>query len=477
MALVFSGIHLDILEDETPELDVEGARMSAKTWTISEKVRRSCLKYPGIWWLISRYSGTETDNQLRPQFMKVCRVQGTEPEWHDDESAYWFPEVDGKVSKVFAFGLKTQSRDQRYAKIRGSGFAGVWLDQAEEVPEDIGTEIRALLRQPDYPHQLIYSPNPPGEEHFLADLFPDDQNLPGRKYYRLSLYDNKHNLPAETIEKMERAYPITHAKNKSLILGMRGPNVVGTPVYDGVFHRDQHLQALRVDPGSHLLEAIDVGKQNPVWIVGQRSSHGGLNILGGVMGKRMFLEDFLPIVDYYRSEWFEEPDRSKFQLCCDPPPSDEDGMALRYTHLNILREAGLSPRFRANSNSPDVRESVIQHAAGLMRRQLGTRKGITVNADMAKWVMASALVKKQTGLFIDGLESSYVWDEHLISVGSKKVRQPKADQWVDGWQRCLENMLLNFSAGQESTAERDARAAKMRSQTAAPFPSGSWMSH
>ena len=40
-------------------------------------------------------------------------------------------------------------------------------------------ELRALLRQPGYPHQLIFSPNPPNEEHFLADEFPDAKlNIP-----------------------------------------------------------------------------------------------------------------------------------------------------------------------------------------------------------------------------------------------------------------------------------------------------------
>ncbi len=261
--------------------------MCGKTWVCSAKVHRSCLKYPGIWWLICRYSGTETDDQLRPQFSKVCRMLGDEPEWHSDESAYWYPEIGGKISKVFAYGLKTQSRDQRYAKIRGSGFSGVWNDQSEELPEDIGTEIRALLRQPGYPQQLIFSPNPPDEEHFLADQFPDDQDDEGRKYYRLSLYDNKHNLPAQTIEKMEKAYPITHAKHKSLILGMRGANIIGKPVYEGAFDRDMHVQPLRIDPNLPLIEAFHAGQQHPSWLVLQRSPFGAAHVHDGVLTLRV----------------------------------------------------------------------------------------------------------------------------------------------------------------------------------------------
>lgn len=466
--LLFQGIHAAIIADETPEIDVEGARMSAKTWTISEKLRLSCLKHPGIWWLMCRYSGTETDNQLRPQFMQVCRKQGSEPEWNNDESAYWFPEKDGKVSKIFAFGLKTQSRDQRFAKIRGSGFAGVWVDQAEELPEDIGTEIRALLRQPGYPHQLIFSPNPPNEEHFLADQFPDDQDPPGRKYYRLSLYDNKHNLDKGTIEKMEAAYPRTHAKHKSLILGERGPNVTGTPIYSGAFLRELHFKPTAYDPSQPLLEAFEAGKHHPSWVAAQRTHFGGLNVLGGIIGKRLFLDDFLPLVEEKRFEWFGSP--ATVLSCCDAPMGAEQGT--RNTDANIIRESGITLRWRENSNAPDVRESVIQGIGSMMRRRAGSSQAFMLNSDAAHWLMASHAVVKQTKLFVDALEGSYVWSKTYVSVGNKSVRHPEFDEWLDGQQRCLENIMLNFCAGRVSEADKQVKAAKRRAEETRQQDSG-----
>ena len=449
--LTFQGIHQQILDDDTGELDVEGSRMSGKTWTISEKIRRSCLKHPGIWWLICRFSTTETDNQLRPQFRQVCQIQGTDVDWHEDESAYWFPEVGGHTSKVFAFGLKTQSKDLRYAKIRGSGFNCMWVDQAEELPEDIGTEIRALLRRPgNYPSQLIFSPNPPDEEHFLSDQFPDDADEPGRKYYRLSLYDNQHNLKADTIAKLEKAYPVSHAKHKSLIGGIRGPNIVGTPVYDGAFDRNTHIARVEcVESQFPLIEAFHAGQHHPSWLVVQRSPFGAAHVLGGIIGKKLFLEDFLPLVDSYRDLWF--PNRA-FITVCDPPPSrDDEG---RFTSINILREHKLKLRWRDNSNSPDVRESVIQNIAGMMKRRLGPTQGFLINEDESRWLMASMAKVKHTRLFMDSCEGSYVWDENLVSVGNKKVRQPTVNQWLEGQQRCLENIILNCFAGKETEEEK-----------------------
>ena len=441
MSLDFRGIHLDILHDKTPEIDAEGARMCGKTWLFSAKVLNACRDTPGMWWLINRYSGTETDNQLRPVFRDVARQMDVALEWHGDESAYWLPEVNGRISKVFAYGLKTQAKDECFAKVRGSGVGGLWNDQSEETPEDIGTEMRALIRQPDVPHQLLLSPNPPDEEHYLADQFPEGINDGLRRYYRLSLYDNKHNLTPDTIEKLERLYPPTHAKHKSLILGMRGPNVTGKPVYDGVFSRDIHVTPVPFQRHALLLEAIHVGQHHPVWLAAQLSAVGGLDLLGGIIGKRMFLEDFLPIVHRYRMEWFD-PDDDESRLCSDPPPNADAAVmgVQRYTSLDILRDLGLKPRYRANGNAHDVREAVIQNLATMMRRHNGFR----INSDPAKWLMVSSVVSKQSKSFVDALEGSYVWDQNQVSVANKRVRQPKTDEWLEGWMRCLENIALNF---------------------------------
>lgn len=468
--LEFRGVHAAFLSDDTPEIDFEGARLSAKSWACSAKVWYSCINNPGIEWLIGRYSGTETDEQLRPLFIRVCRLMGIEPKWDADESAYWFPEVDGKVSKVFAHGLKTQSRDMRLAKIRGSGTAGVWLDQTEEVPQDIAEEIRFYLRQEGYPHQLIFSPNPPDEESYLADQFPDSEDKPGRKYYRVSLYDNAHNLKPDAITKLETMYPPTHAKYRSLILGLRGPNVVGTPVYQGAFERSLHAhRPIPFDYELPVLECIDAGKHHPCWMAAQRTRFGSLRPLGGIYGKHVFLESFLPIVDAYRAQWF--PPETVIMRCADPPPDSSGG--LRFTHTQIIKAHYDKQKLysRPNANAPDVRESVVQHIGGLMQRRFASEQAFEINNDPSRWLMASIETVKRTGYFIHGCESSYVWDENLVSVGNKRVQQPRYDQWLEGWQRCLENLVLNFCAGKPTQEELAAR----KKQPTAPYkPVSAW---
>lgn len=453
MALGFRGPHLEFINDELNELDLEGARYSGKTWACSAKVARSCIKYPGIEWLIGRFANEETKTKVRPEFQRVVGLDlGVTLEWDDDAKCYLFPDVGGLRSKVYAYGLKTQSIVEALSKVRGLGVACIWNDQTEELPQQISEELRFGTRQPGYPHQLIFSPNPPNEDHYLADQFPEENPFPHRRYRRVSLYDNSHNLAEGKIAELEALYPPTHAKHKSLILGMRGPNVVGVPVYDGVFSRAIHVAPVSYNRGTLFLEAVHAGQHHPVWLAAQLSVAGGLELLGGILGKRMFLEDFMPIVNRYRLEWFDPAD-DKIRLCSDPPPSAEE-TGVRFTDLDILRNLGLKPRFKASANAPDVREAVIQNLATLMRRH----HGLTINQDATKWLTVTPQVTKQSKSLVDALEGSYVWDANQVSVANKRVRQPKADEWLEGWMRSLENLCLNFcSIKTPTTAQRGAR--------------------
>lgn len=457
--LTFGPKHELFLADESAQIDLEGARYSGKSWVCCAKVLRSAKAHPGMRWLACRYSNEESQKIKTVLQYEIAPRLGIEVQWSSDQKAFTIPTV-GLDSQIFCHGLKSQSRPEELAKVRGLDVGGLYNDQTEEVPQPIAEELPFATRQEGYPHQVILSPNPPTEDHFLSDMFPDEcaydiatteRIFPHRAYYRLSLYDNPH-CPKDKLAELEATFPPTHAKYKSLILGLRGPNVVGRPVYDDVFLRSEHLRSLEWRDGQILLEAIDAGKHHPVWVAARRTAMGGLEVLGGLMGKRMFLEDFLPVVQRYRMEWFDG--ETKLQTCCDPPATqDVDAMASRFTNINTLRDSGLKPRWKVNANAPDVREAVIQHLASLMRR----RGMFTLNADPERWLMVSPVVTKHTKLMVDALEGSYVWDEHFVSVGNKQVRQPKTDQWLDGWMRCLENLTLNFCAGQLSDDEQARR--------------------
>jgi hypothetical protein len=104
----------------------------------------------------------------------------------------------------------------------------------------------------------------------------------------------------------------------------------------------------------------------------------------------------------------------------------------------------------------------MQNVGSMMLRRAGGGQAFAVNSDPSRWLMASHSIVKQTKLFVDALEGSFVWDANYVSVGNKTVRQPRFDEWLDGQQRCLENIVLNFCAGQKSEAEKEQALNKAR---------------
>jgi hypothetical protein len=463
--LEFRGVHAEFLADMTPEIDLEGALSCGKTIVCLWKILEALRRYPGIAVLIARWTDDATHALLRPEFEKLARIHGSTHTWNEKFKYYTM----GNDSKCFAFGLKTISSEpeQRYGKIRGLPVSMIYIDQAEQLPGDIATELRSRLRPDiearqrgqDYPRQLIFSPNPTNFDHWLAKQFPPKNNIKGRKYYALSLFDNAHNLPADFIERTEITYPPEHPKHQTMVLGQRGLNVIGDAIYDNLFDRKIHVQPMEWQPETPLIEAFELGKHNPVWVIAQRTSQGALKLLGGILGERLMLEDFIPVVRAYRAEWFPEyPGRKLVVKTCTSPMGEHEqtGTQDRYTLISLLREAKFRPMWRDAANSHDVQLGMIEHVGALLRRRISAREeAIGINADPSRWLSAApdGTVKERPFMAF-AFEGGYVWDANAVSVSNKELRQPHVDDEYSSAMRAVENLVLNFCAGQVSDEER-----------------------
>jgi hypothetical protein len=425
------------MRDTSPEIDLEGALSSGKTTACLWKVWNSLHAHPGIHWWIGRYGDGETQTKIRPAFEAVCHEAGGVPIWNAKELAYDFP----NGSKCFAYGLKSPDALSRYSKMRGMGVAGVYNDQTEELPEDFSLELRLRLRQPGFPHQLIFSPNPPNVTHWLAQQFPDDNHIKGRKYYAISIYDNAHNLPTALLDAALLAYPESHAKHRSVILGRRGMNVTGEPVYKGAFMRTAHEVPLLYQPTLPLYIALDFGKHHPCAVVKQISALGQNRHLGGILGQQLYLDDFLDLAQQKFTEWFPE---AMIEWCCDPAGASDTSHGTEGA-VKILKTKNIRPRYKPDSNSPAVRLAVVERIAAQMRRRTADRlEAFAVNSDASKWLTISENSTVEDRFLADGFEAGYVWDEHMVSVGNKQVRKPKKDGWYEHGQNCTEYLELNF---------------------------------
>ncbi len=461
--MVWTGPVAEFLTDETEQLDLEGAIRSGKTTAALRKVLRSCLKHPGIHWLICRFSDGDTASKLRPVFEKLAVDAGVPFTWHAQQKYYEL----GNGSWVYAFGLKAQSLPERYAKFRGVTLASIYNDQTEELPYDIYQELIGRLSQAGYPQQIILTPNPMEEDSWLATEFPEDNKYPHRKYLRVSIYDNAHNLDRETIERLERVYPPAHVKHRPMLLGMRGMNVIGQPVYGAIdvhqpetaaFQRARHERPLTLDPALPLYESIDYGKHHPCVVWAQYTPWSDLHVLGGVMGQNLYLHDFAPIVQQYRQRWF--PDALEVLTCCDPAGSHNNSQGLAQNGVSVLRDHGFAPRWKPDSNSPAVRLAMVDRIASHMRRR--TPQGEAFGIDDARWGRVSLTTVTPHRFLADGCEAGYVWDPIQISVGAKQMNRPKKDGWYEHGQNCLEYLEHNFGGVQPTQEQAAKHAARVR---------------
>jgi hypothetical protein len=443
---------------DTPEIDIEGALSSGKTTACLHKELIALEKWPGIHSWIGRFGDGETQTKVKPAFEAILRENGFSVNWNSKELCYDFP----NRSKCFSYGLKSPDALSRYSKVRGMGVSRIYLDQTEELPEDFSLELRLRLRQQGYPHQLTFSPNPQNVTHWLAAQFPIENTQAGRRHYAVSIHDNAHNLPDELLSAAVIAYPPDHAKYRSVIMGLRGVNVTGIPVYKGAFKRPLHVCLVEFVQELPLLVAIDFGKHHPCAVFAQRPYHGGMHALGGLLGKDLFLDDFLPIVKGVIADWFGECPNG-IQVCCDPAGSHENSQGTRFNGVDIVRRFGFSPHWRDNANAPDVRAGAIESLAALMRRRIPNGEAFAVSSDPDHWQLVDQNGPKHEPFLADALEAGYVWDEHMVSVGNKQIRKPKKDGWFEHGMNALEYLELAFGADRMTDeAKRRQQAEKSR---------------
>lgn len=434
--MTWRGKQSPALLDRTRELDIEGALRASKTTICLWKEFNACQQEPGIHTMLCRWTDDAVHGILKPVWRQVCEQAGIALHWNGEEQ---FDQMENG-SKIYIRGLKSQDQVNRYSKFRGLTLARVYLDQAEEVPQDVYLELASRLSQLGYSHQITISPNAVEETHWIAKEFPADNRNPHRKYYSLSVHDNAHNLPAEVIPALERLYPLEHPKHRTMVLGLRGMNVYGVPVYQGAFRRELHERALSYNYQVPLDEAIDFGKHHPCVVWRQTSPFGEVQYLGGILGQGLYLEDFLPLVQKYRSEWFPNP--VEIRTCCDPAGASDNSHGVRDNGVKVLKSFGFRPQFHPNANAPDVRLAMIERQAAYMRKRTPQGEMFGVNTD--HWLRISADNVVVDNFLCAGFEAGYVWDEHWVSVGSKQMRKPKKDGWYEHGQNCSEYLELNF---------------------------------
>lgn len=415
-------------------LDNEGAVRAGKSTPAAAKLCMYVRECPGIQMAACRWSQDALDAQVRPLWRDMAKRFGLTLKWHADEE---YDEVvgtegpGGTPSRVYLRALKASDDANRYSKLAGLTLAVVWIDQPEEVPEDVFMAyVPARLSQPGYPHECWLTPNPPGESHWLAQKFPLEGIAANHHYIRTSVYDNRENLGEAYIADLEAAYPPGTALRRRFIDGQRGLAAVGEPVYKGYFARRQHERDIRFNRDAPLYEAWDFGHHHPAvcWI--QLLPGGCLAILGGVMGESLFLEDFVPEVVAIRSQWCPNP--IEVLTTGDPAGTALSSQGTNKSAADVLKAYDIHLRVISGANHPNARHAAIQTMAAYMRRMTPSGPALAVNPRF--WII-SKTARRMSPVLVDGLEAGYVWDDAPAQTGA--IRKPKKDGFYDHGMNCF----------------------------------------
>jgi hypothetical protein len=110
-----------------------------------------------------------------------------------------------------------------------------------------------------------------------------------------------------------------------------------------------------------------------------------------------------------------------------------------------LLEHGIVARYQEDSNSPAMRVALIDRIAAQMRsRALDSDEALRVSDNQEHWIRLSEHGSVTHRMVASAFESGYVWDPHMVSVGSKQMRKPKKDGWHEHPMNVVEYLEANF---------------------------------
>jgi hypothetical protein len=164
------------------------------------------------------------------------------------------------------------------------------------------------------------------------------------------------------------------------------------------------------------------------------------------MGQSVYLEDFLPIV-------VTSPARSGsranvFEDLLRPGRQPQQQPRREGQRVSVLKEHGFKPKWIDGANRPSIREAVMERVAGQMRKRTPMGEAYGINNDKTRWLRVTGDGRPPAPwhFLVDGDEAGYVWDEHMVSEGSKQYRKAKKDGWYEHGQNCKEYLELNFGS-------------------------------
>lgn len=440
-------------------INLEGAVRAGKSTPCATKLARYAVKYPGIHMGAARWTQDALDAQVKPLWRAVAQSRGLTLAWHADEG---YDEIVGTGSRVYLRGLHASEDTQRYSKLAGLTLAVLWIDQPEEISNDdedvILAYVPARLSQVGYPHEVWLTPNPVGNDHWVAQWFPLEQVRPSYHYIHTSIYDNRHVLGDEYIASMEDKHPEGSAFRLRFIDGKRGLGIAGKPIYAGYFVKAQRFAGQQVpwhvrpevpyDKRFPVFEGWDFGYTHPA-VLWSQFVEGQWRILAELLGSNQGIDDFADEALRYRGALF--PQAYRFESVCDPAGFAKNPQGMQQTAVEILQSKNVNlADFETvkGYNAPQTEYGAIQATMKLLRQTVRGQPALLVDASCANVAL--------------GMEAGYIWSDRQYAgtLGSVKSPDKRRDTEYNHLQDCWLYTLLRFGGASMTFEQANRMQAK-----------------
>jgi hypothetical protein len=422
---------------------------SGKTWAAIAQGVHCSLEWPGNIGVVARRYASDLETTVKKMYFRYMDEFGIPYEEHKQSRLVKIFTPTTKYSEVYFWGLDESER------IGSNEIGWYHLEEASDLPDGdafrrLGDRLRfpwkmpplsaAAIRQkvkmrPRAPYRRMgfVTANPPDEDHWLADHFPEPEMIADGKHklpqehilFQVNSYENEKNLPPGYLQSREANMPPSW--RRVYIMGKYGYLRTGKPVYQG-FEESVHAPGkLAYNQYTPVIRAWDFGRTHPCVVWSQIDNNGRWFILKCLMESDMILENFIPIVLARSAEWFPN---ASFKDCCDIAGSQTNDKSDK-TSIQMLRESGIDPLARRCSRAIDGPD--ITRVQKMINKLVNGKPALMVDEDC--------------GIIKRGLGGGY-------QVG-KDGKHPAEDGFYEHPMDCIKYTAANFLESESVMAARN----------------------
>lgn len=333
-----------------------GAFGSGKSRCGCEEGFKLSMSYPGNIGLVCRKDYTTLkDSTMKTWFEMVPLNSPLVESWNQTTHDLYLKTPGGKPSLIMFRGA------DEYQQFGSYELGWFFIDQAEQVKEEVFVMLQNRLRHQGVKHCGIITPNPPSQYHWIHRIFEKQyKNDPDYVSVHTSTYDNKENLPGPYLERLEK---MPDNWKKMYLYGEYGFMAEGDPVYAD-FRSETHVakEPLQVIKGLPIIRSWDFGYLYPACGFYQISkTNDRIYKLAELIGQNMIIDKFADTVIQYALQRFPN---TKFVDCGDPAGEQHNDKS-EHTSVEILATKGVTPF--------NCQRSFIKDGLNLIRRYLIVR--------------------------------------------------------------------------------------------------------